>query len=278
MMFRETGNTVIAIPQPSHAWLSGQAVRAWGNEEFGYVSPFEDVCLGAEQHDIGWLSWERSPTLNAETGRPHAFRELDVAQHTDLWRQGSAMAMVLGRYPALLVSLHGTNLYRNFDFCAADAAASAVVTKFLQDQAELQQQLRDSLAGDYEYAEHVSPETLQGNRLLVSAVDRLSIAVCTALRDAAVRNETGQDGCIRTVPTARGTTDLRIIAVDADLTRFVVQPWPFSVASVRLACEGFELPQTQFTDTDQMRTALRNARRVRVVAELVSDERRSPAS
>jgi len=55
MMFRETGNTVIAIPQPSHAWLSGQAIRAWGNAEFGHVSPFEDVCLGAEQHDIGWL-------------------------------------------------------------------------------------------------------------------------------------------------------------------------------------------------------------------------------
>src|SRR3954447_17359654 len=177
MMFRKTGDTVIAIPQPSHAWLSGQAIRAWGNEEFGYVAPFEDVCLGAEQHDIGWLSWERSPTLNTQTGRPHGFRELDVAQHTELWRQGSAMAMVLGRYPALLVSLHGSNLYRNFDFTKAGAAVSAVGTKFLQDQAELQQELCDSLAGDHAYAQYVSPAALQRNRLLVSAVDRLSIAV-----------------------------------------------------------------------------------------------------
>ena len=267
-MFRETGNTVIAIPQPSHAWISGQAIRAWGNEEFGYVSPFEDVCLGAEQHDIGWLSWERSPTLNAETGRPHAFRELDVAQHTDLWRQGSAMAVVLGRYPALLVSLHGTNLYRNFDLRAADAAASAVVTKFLQDQAELERQLCDSLTGDHGYAQHISPATLQRNRLLVSAADRLSIAVCTALRDAAVRSDTEQEGWIRTVPTARGTADLRIVALDAS-TRFAVQPWPFSATSVRLACEGIELPQTRFTDAEQMRAALGDARRVRVMAELV---------
>ena len=269
MMFRETGNTVIAIPQPSHAWISGQAIRAWGNEEFGYVSPFEDVCLGAEQHDIGWLSWERSPTLNAQTGRPHAFRELDVAQHTQLWRQGSSMALVLGRYPALLVSLHGSYLYRSFDFRTADAAASAVVTTFLQDQAELQQRLCDSLSGDHGYAQHVSPEILLRNRLLVSAVDRLSIAVCTGLRDPAVRSDTEQAGLIRTGPTARDTTDLRIVALDAGLTRFAVQPWPFSVTSVSLACEGIELPQTRFTDTDQMRTALGDARRVRVMAELV---------
>jgi hypothetical protein len=278
MMFRETGDTIIAIPQPSHAWLSGQAIRVWGNEEFGCVSPFEDVCLGAEQHDIGWLSWERSPTLNLQTGRPHAFRELDVAQHTDLWRQGNAMALVLGRYPALLVSLHGAYLYRNFDLSAADAAASAVVTRFLQDQAELQQRLCASLAGDRGYAQHVSPETLQRNRLLVSAADRLSIAVCTALHDAAVRSETEQEGWIRAVPTARGTADLRIIALDAALTRFAVQPWPFSAMSVAFACEGFELPPTGFTDTDQMRTALRDARRVRVMAELVPDERQLPVS
>jgi len=277
MMFRETGNTVIAIPQPSHAWLSGQAIRAWGNAEFGHVSPFEDVCLGAEQHDIGWLNWEQSPTLNTQTGRPHSFRELDVAKHTKLWRQGSAMAMVLGRYPALLVSLHGSNLYRNFDFSDADAAASAVVTKFLQDQAVLQQALCDSLADDHGYAEHVSPATLQRNRLLVSAVDRLSIAVCTALRDAAVRSDTAQEGLIRTVPTARGTADLHIIALDAG-TRFTVRPWPFSTMSVRLVCEGIELPQKWFTDTDQMRTALGDARRVRVMAELVPDERQLPAS
>ncbi|KAA0684890.1 DUF3891 family protein [Azospirillum brasilense] len=31
MLFRDVGKDVIAIPQPSHAWLSGQLLRAWGN-------------------------------------------------------------------------------------------------------------------------------------------------------------------------------------------------------------------------------------------------------
>jgi hypothetical protein len=268
MMFRETGDTVIAIPQPSHAWISGQAMRVWGNEEFGRVSPFEDVCLGAEQHDIGWLAWERSPTLDPRTGRPHAFRELGVELHTDLWRQGCAMALVLGRYPALLVSLHGANLYRNFDHRAASPAASATVTGFLQEQTAFQQRLCAGLASDPGYAQHISLETLERNRLLISAVDRLSIALCTGLRDPAVRSDKGH-GRISNVPTARATTDLRIVALDADLTRFTVQPWPFSATSVSLVCEGLELPHIHFTDQDWMRTALRDARRVSVTAALV---------
>jgi len=31
MLFRDVGKDVIAIPQPSHAWLLGQLLRAWGN-------------------------------------------------------------------------------------------------------------------------------------------------------------------------------------------------------------------------------------------------------
>src|SRR5580658_4237741 len=131
MMFRETPDGVIAITQPSHAWLAGQIVRAWGNAAFGPVTPYEDVCLGAEQHDIGWLVWEQAPTLNLATGRPHSFRDLTIAVHTGIWRQGTQMALVLGRYPALLASLHGSGLYASFDFTAATDEDAAIVRDFL---------------------------------------------------------------------------------------------------------------------------------------------------
>jgi hypothetical protein len=269
MIFRETGDITIAIPQPSHAWLSGQAIRAWGNQEFGCVAPFEDVCLGAEQHDIGWLAWEHAPTLNARTGRPHGFRELDVEQHTELWRQGGLMALALGRYPALLVSLHGSGLYRNFDQRGGDAAASAVVAEFLEDQGKFQQRLHASLAGDHDYAEHVSAETLERNRLLVSAADRLSIAICTGLRDPAVGSDREGEAWVRNVPTAQGSVDLRIAALHPNRTRFAVQPWPFATSSVSLVCEGIELPPIRFAEQDQMRSALLDARRISLAAELV---------
>jgi Protein of unknown function (DUF3891) len=65
MLLRKDGLDVIAIPQPSHAWLSGQMARAWGNRRFAAPTPYDEVCLAAGQHDIGWLDWEMRPALDA---------------------------------------------------------------------------------------------------------------------------------------------------------------------------------------------------------------------
>ena len=58
------------------------------------------------------------------------------------------MALSLGRYPALLVSLHGTGLYANFDAMAADAGDRAAVREFLTEQQEIQRRLIASLRLD----------------------------------------------------------------------------------------------------------------------------------
>ncbi|HEX3992199.1 MAG TPA: DUF3891 family protein, partial [Acetobacteraceae bacterium] len=204
-MFREGPNGPIAISQPSHAWLSGQIMRAWGNAEFGAVTPFEDVCLGAEQHDIGWLEWERSPTLNPATGRPHGFRELGVSAHTAIWRRGTELALTFGRYPALLVSLHGTGLYANFAGAVADAA---IVREFLSGQVAIQQRLTASLRLDQRLGEGCDPAMIERNRRLVRTADRMSIAICTGMQDLAVRTDDPREGVVRQVPTAGGETDI----------------------------------------------------------------------
>ena len=55
-LLRKDDREVIAIPQPSHAWLSGQMARAWGNRHFAAPMPYDEVCLAAGQHDIGcWI-------------------------------------------------------------------------------------------------------------------------------------------------------------------------------------------------------------------------------
>jgi hypothetical protein len=107
---------------------------------------------------------------------------------------------------------------------------------------------------------------------LVSAADRLSIAVCTELRDPAVRSDQDGEAWLRNVPTARDMVDLRILALHPDGTRFVVQPWPFAALSVRLVCEGIELPPIRFAEQDHMQAALRDARRINLMAELVPSD------
>lgn len=268
MLFRETGTATIAISQPAHAWLSGQIMRAWGNSAFGTVTPFEDVCLAAEQHDIGWLPWERAPTLNPATGRPHAFRELPVSAHTAIWSEGTDLALTLGRYPAILVSLHGTGLYAAFDLAAASPPDAAVVRAFLDGQQSIQSWLLAGLRDDPRYRFHADPETIEHNRGLVRAADRMSIALCAGMRDLAVRSTDPRLGVVRQVPTAGGPTDIVLRALDDGLTAISVDPWPFAVPVVRLMCEGTIVPPERFQNEDTMRAALRSGRTVCLGMEL----------
>lgn len=265
MMFREDPNGLIAITQPSHAWLSGQIIRAWGNAEFGGVAPYEDVCLGAEQHDMGWLEWERTPSLNLTSGRPHGFRELAVAEHTAIWRRGTELALSLGRYPALLVSLHGSRLYANF---AGDAADLPLVQAFLSDQQAIQRRLLGSLKQDRRLAGFCDPAMIERNSRLVRTADRMSIAICTTMRDPAVRSDDPHQGIVRQVPTVHGETDLVLHAADGDATSMTVTPWPFSASAVHLVCEGTLLPSRHFADQAGMREALLGAPKVVVSATL----------
>ena len=134
MLLRKDGLDVIAIPQPSHAWLSGQMARAWGNAHFAAPTPYDEVCLAAGQHDISWLDWEMTPALDAGTGLPQEFFRVPSKVHITLWREGVLRARVFGRYPALLVSLHADTIYAQyFNFNKASVENAEAVRAFLDE-------------------------------------------------------------------------------------------------------------------------------------------------
>lgn len=260
MLFRDDGDGVIAIPQPSHAWLSGQLLRAWGNDAFAAPSPHEEVCLGAEQHDIGWLSWEAAPTLNPRTGRPHGFQELGPTTHTALWTDGVRRALAFGRYPALLVSLHADTIYGSyFDFDTASPQDAALVRRFLEEQHRFQRDCTAALRGNPRYAAALSPQAVERNRRLVGTVDRLSLEICWGIRDE-VR--------IPKVPAAGGeTAELRVGSPRRDPADLTVAPWLFAADRVEVVCEGRRL-RGHFTDEAALRATLDNAEPVTIQAIL----------
>src|SRR5262245_41770173 len=151
MLYRHDGRGVIAITQPSHSWLSGQIARAWGNDKFDPPEPCEDVCVAASLHDIGWLAWESSPTLNAQTGLPHAFRELGALQHISIWSRAGSSAATLGRYVGLLVSLHGTGLYAMQDVSRYTPQERQALDELLAEQRAFQREMIASLRDDSAY-------------------------------------------------------------------------------------------------------------------------------
>jgi len=230
MLLRSEGPSVLAIPQQSHAWISGQLARAWGNDRFPPPEPWEEVCLAAEQHDIGMAGWDRDPTFNPETGLPYSFLELPLEVHLGLWDAAPQRLLVQSRYAALLVSMHGARLYgrRNLEQLAPEQADA--VRSYLERQQALQRGLIEALSTDSVSRPWVGDQTLQRNSQLVWTWDFLSLAVCL---DWAGRTA-------RDVPTARDAVDIEIERGPRPGT-LALDPWPFRAHAISVRCDGRRL-------------------------------------
>ncbi|MBD1839663.1 DUF3891 family protein [Coleofasciculus sp. FACHB-64] len=249
MLYRKEPEGLIAIAQLAHAWVSGQLAQAWGNEYFGKLEPRKEVCLGAQQHDIGWLSWEKTPTFNPKTGLPHSFTELPRKIHIDIWSKAGELAIAQGRYPALLASLHGTRLYEHYDSSNDSPEDIQLVQDFLGHEQAFQKELIDSLRNDPDYAPYSTPEAIARNRQLVGIWDCLSLILCMKL---------SKERSVEKVPTAEGEITLKLTPLAGDPTQVAVSPWPFSENAVTLVCEGRYLSET-FPDEETMRNAIAKA-------------------
>lgn len=244
MLHRQSSEGLICITQTTHAWVSGQLAQAWGNEQFGSFAPHPEVCLGAEQHDIGWLLWEQSPTLNPETGYPHNFMQLPVLEHVLLWTKAKYLALALGRYPALLVSLHGTGLYQRHRHWENSEDTRQMVEAFLQKEEGFQEGLLQGLKNDPRYVASTTPEVIERNQQLVAIWDLLSLALCMGF---------GETKEVERVPTATGETSLTLSLQGDESVK--ISPWPFQGESVKVAFEG-RLLRDRSSSEEEMRQAL----------------------
>ncbi len=222
MLVREDDGGVLVIGQQSHAWLSGQLARAWGNERFGTVEPWEEVCLGAEQHDIGWAERDLEPLYDRDKHLPRSFMDMPLDVHLSIWTEGPRRLLSQSRYAALLASLHGARLYERRDLDRATAEDAASIREFLSRQREFQRELIGQLRLD--------PAELERNSLLLWTWDYLSLAVCLDWAPATAR----------AAPTLGGVVDIRVTAKEKS---FQVEPWPFGSDELRVRCEGRRLEQ-----------------------------------
>jgi hypothetical protein len=232
VILRPDGDAVLAIGQASHAWLSGQLARAWGNDRFPVPAPFEEVCLGALQHDIGMAESDLRPERHPDSGLPRQFFELDRRTHLALWTAAPTRVLSQSRYAALLVSLHGTGLYERFPPNTDDPEIARAVADYLDGQRALQAQLAAELGA--------TQEELIRNQALLATWDGLSLALC---RDQAPQTVDGF------------TLDREVDAADV----FTLDPWPFAIDRLTVYVEGRRLAGAPYPDEPALHTALDRA-------------------
>ena len=171
MLIRPDGTgVVVVIGQASHAWLSGQLARAWGNDRFSAPAPREEVCLAAEQHDVGMAERDLAPRLHPSEGRPLSFMEMALEDHLRLWSTAPDKLLTQSAYAALLVSMHGTALYERRDVDRLPSAQAGAVRDYLSREAARQERLIALLGADREQARR--------NQRLLFCWDGMSLALC----------------------------------------------------------------------------------------------------
>jgi hypothetical protein len=239
VVLRRHGEGAVAIGQPSHAWLSGQLARAWGNDAVPAPDPYEEVCLAAEQHDIGMAEWDLAPTLNPETGLPHSFMEMPLDTHLELWSAAAGKLARQSAYAALLVSMHGTALYEMRDLDRMDPADADRVRRFFAERRAEQDALLAGLG--------LEREAVHPSQRLLWTWDWISLALCL---DWAPADGPG----IRVDPAG----DMRV----------ALDPWPFATGSLTVRCEGRRL-EGGYSSESEMRMALESAPLVELSWELV---------
>jgi hypothetical protein len=244
MLLREDGSGVLAIGQTSHAWISGQLARAWGNERFPAPEPREEVCLAAEQHDIGMALWDLEPSLNPDTGLPHSFMEMPLSEHLGLWGAAPPRLLAQSRYAALLVSMHGARLYGRRDLDALSHLEAEAVREYLAAQRRFQSELVESLAADSRTAPLVDEPALADNSQLIWAWDFLSLAICLDWSDRPAPK----------VPSAEGRVQLALSPIGEE-RRLRLEPWPFEEDRLSVHCDARRLSE-RFQSEDEMKAGL----------------------
>lgn len=107
VIVRDAGQAWQVVLQTDHADLAADFAAAWAEQ-----GPRHDsVVLAARRHDDGWATWERSPLVDPAS-RPVNFLDVHVPAHLAFYRAGITATSDEDGYAGLLVSMHGTGIYR----------------------------------------------------------------------------------------------------------------------------------------------------------------------
>jgi hypothetical protein len=248
MLFRDQPSGALAISQLTHAWISGQILRAWDEN-----LP-ETLLLAAEQHDIGWMDWETEPTFSAQTGRPHLFREIGASTHAPMWTRGVERALgAWGSHVALLISRHGGVIYRRYtDRHRVSEADAAAAQNYLKIQSQIETVWSQALG--------LEAADLDRETTLLAFSDTLSLALCGELRTPLDVEAPGRDGKALTI---------RVAERPGRSFDFALSPWPFRVNELIVAGEARPLPSAgRFSDESAMKSWLARPERVTFNARL----------
>jgi len=227
-----------------HNDLCGGFARAFGNDQFDRLDPFDEMVYVVGHHDRGWDDLDAAPVLDAATGMPRGLGTAPVTGSTQTGRNSPDYNEKRHAFCGLLASMHSWGLYEaRYGFSEfrvrPGGSTSIPVPDHLKDEtdamlaAEIARQgrLKAELASDPETARWVDDAHLIKCYKQLQFFDTLALYFNLRHQD-----ERGEEIYVHVPMTVEKDATVRLDRV-AGVT-YSLDPFPFAGNSLEVTCRG----------------------------------------
>lgn len=211
----------VLMTHAHHAALTTRLLGCWGAGAFAPPPPA--LLRAATLHEEALREDDTRPRLDPGTRLPRDYRAIPWDEHLALWR-GAAARLARDPAAALLVSRHGTWIFRRYEAPPATPGARDALAAYLTEERALQRALagRARAAGEA----WATPGELRAASALLAAADRISAHLCFG---EAPSHDWPAPDCDLGTPLRLERTGPETWALD---------PWPLRRGQLRLRGEG----------------------------------------
>lgn len=233
MIRRQYRDGWLLIPQPAHAWVSGQMAAHWGGNHADSPRPYHPVVLGTTLHDSQWYQAETQLPIDT-FGQPRSFLDLDIDAAEPMYEGTVHYAAHIDLYAGLLVNHHIRMIFRSRAQHGRDTpeAVQPLLNRLVAHEQNTLKQLQDHP----QYSDYIDSDTIAHNYRILRTCDSLSLFLCGAFPTKTLPN----------VPFKYGEL---LDEMQADMPEDGVlrlHPYPFDEPELHLSLDARYVPGKTF--------------------------------
>jgi len=228
-----------------HMDLCAQMAKAYGNDRFESLHPYDEVVYAVANHDRGWDDYDREPMLDPQTGLPLIMAKTPPSEAIKTNSGSPDFNEQHHAYSGLLSSMHTWGLYnKRYGFSSftlrvrpgttsipVAASDRAMIDTMLQAELERQERLKAKLTQDASARLWVERQRLFQNYKQLQFFDTLSLYF--HLYHPAVR---GSETYTHVPVNAEEDECVEVRQIDE--RTYSVEPFPFAGDRLTLTCSG----------------------------------------
>jgi len=258
------GEPTFVCTMAEHNALCGQFARAFGNDTFEALDPFEEMVYVVSHHDYGWNDWDAKPALDA-SGFPAGIGGTPGRESVESNRKSPEINERRHAFCGLLSSMHSWGLFNDryglSSFRVRKGGSLSVplpkdyqegAQSFLEGEKARQKRLRDQLAADPKTKPWVEESKLFQSYKQLQFFDTL--ALYFNLRHDSQRGEE-----VYSHVPKNAKEDASVTVRNRGNGTYSFAPFPFKGDKLEVACSGrYVKPLPQGLTPDKVGEALRS--------------------